>query len=134
VGRRPECARKEKPDPRLGAAEALLRASCAEGASMDELALAAGMSKYHLAREFKSAYGLSPHAYLLNLRINRAKAMLRSGTSPVETALACGFCDQSHLNHVFSAIVGIPPAVYTRMAGAGGRKNLQDARLRSLVP
>jgi AraC-like DNA-binding protein len=52
--------------------------------------------------------------------------MLRSGVSPVETALACGFCDQSHLNHVFGAIVGMPPAAYTRKAGIRECKNLQD--------
>jgi AraC-like DNA-binding protein len=122
VGRRSECARKRKPDPQLDIAESFLRTSLAEGASMDELAFAAGMSKYRLAREFKSAYGLSPHAYLLNLRINRAKAMLKSGTSPVETALACGFCDQSHLNHVFGSIVGIPPAAYTRSSAQEGAR------------
>lgn len=133
-GRRPERMRNGKPNSQLNAAESLLRASLTEGISMDELAFAAGMSKYRLVREFKSAYGLSPHAYLLNLQINRAKTMLRSGISPVETALACGFCDQSHLNHVFGSIVGIPPAVYTRSSGAEGRKNLQDATRRNLLP
>jgi AraC-like DNA-binding protein len=57
--------------------------------------------------------------------------MLRSGVSPVETALACGFCDQSHLNHIFGAIVGMPPAAYTRTAASRGEcKNLQDGTFR----
>jgi AraC-like DNA-binding protein len=98
----------------VSAAEAFLRASLEGGASLDELAALAGMGKYRLVREFKAAYGLSPHAYLLNLRVNEAKAMLRSGASPVETALACGFCDQSHFGRVFERTVGLPPAAFLR--------------------
>jgi AraC-like DNA-binding protein len=93
-----------------------LRSSIEEGASIDELAELAGMGKYRFARAFKSAFGLSPHAYLLNLRVNEAKSLLRGGKSLVDTALACGFCDQSHFGRVFERTVGLSPAAYARGA------------------
>jgi AraC-like DNA-binding protein len=93
-------------------AEALLRASIERGASLDEIAREARMDKYELVRGFKAAYGLSPHAYLLNLRIDEAKARLRAGQNAAQTALACGFCDQSHFSRVFERTVGLPPAAY----------------------
>jgi AraC-like DNA-binding protein len=101
-------------DPRLAAVEASLRRSMERNTSLDELAARAGMDKYALVRSFKASYGLSPHAYLLNLRINRAKELLRSGRSPVEAALGCGFCDQSHFTRAFSQRVGLCPAEYAR--------------------
>jgi AraC-like DNA-binding protein len=111
----------------IEAAEARLRSSIEEGASLDELSELAGMGKYGFARAFKAGYGLSPHAYLLNLRVNQAKAMLGSGRPLADTALACGFCDQSHFTRVFERTVGLSPAVYARlMARRRGRKNVQD--------
>ena len=65
-------------------------------------------------RAFKAAYGLTPHAYLLNLRVDRARARLRRGQSLAEVALDCGFCDQSHLPRAFSRLVGLTPAAYQK--------------------
>jgi AraC-like DNA-binding protein len=107
--------------PWLAEIEAALRRSISRNASLDELARRAGMDKYELVRSFKASYGLSPHAYLLNLKINKAKELLRSGKSPVEAAFACGFCDQSHFTKAFSGRVGLCPAEYARTykTGAG---------------
>jgi len=82
--------------------------------SLEQMSRLAGLSKYHLVRAFKAAFGLTPHGYHLNLRINAAKARLRAGQDPASVALDFGFCDQGHFTRVFSRCVGLPPAAYRR--------------------
>jgi AraC-like DNA-binding protein len=65
-------------------------------------------------RSFKDAYGLTPHAYHLNLRVNEAKARLRMDGDLATVALDAGFCDQSHFTRVFTRCVGMPPAAYQK--------------------
>jgi AraC-like DNA-binding protein len=80
--------------------------------NLEELSAVSGLSKFHLVRSFKECYGLTPHAYLMNLRVNEAKMRLRSGEPLSEAALDCGFCDQSHFTRVFESRVGMTPAAY----------------------
>lgn len=82
--------------------------------SLEELCAVAGLSKYHLVRSFRDAYGLTPHAYHLNLRVNEAKIRLRQGQDLVVVALDSGFYDQSHFTRVFTRCVGMTPAAYQR--------------------
>jgi AraC-like DNA-binding protein len=82
--------------------------------SLSELAAACGCSPFHLARAFTAQFGLPPHAYLNNLRVNRAKRMIRAGTPLADVAYAVGYCDQSHLNRRFKKIVGITPSQYAQ--------------------
>lgn len=77
--------------------------------SLDDLAEAANLSRYHFLRTFRKQTGLSPHTYLLQVRANRAKQHLSGGATISETALNCGFCDQSHLTRRFKKIYGITP-------------------------
>ena len=105
VHARPQALRK---------AMAHLRAHLEAPLSLESLCAVAGLSKYHLVRAFRHAYGLAPHALHLSLRVNDAKARLRRGQEVVEVALACGFCDQSHFTRVFSRCVGMTPAAYQR--------------------
>jgi AraC-like DNA-binding protein len=86
----------------------------AEPVSLEQLAEAAGLSRFHLLRAFGRRYGLTPHAWLLRRRVNHAKALLRAGASPAEAALASGFADQSHLGLHFRRLVGLTPAAYRR--------------------
>jgi AraC-like DNA-binding protein len=95
-----------------------LRAHLGGPVALDDLARVAGLSKYHLVRAFRDQYGLTPHAYLLNLRVDAAKARLRGGQDPAGVALDAGFCDQSHFTRVFGACVGMTPAAYARAAAA----------------
>ncbi|WP_042149305.1 helix-turn-helix transcriptional regulator [Pseudoalteromonas sp. '520P1 No. 412'] len=60
-----------------------------------------GLSRFHLIRSFKQTYGLSPHAYQLDKRIKKAKNLLKSGHSIIETSHLLGFADQSHLQRNF---------------------------------
>jgi AraC-like DNA-binding protein len=86
-----------------------LQASWAKAISLDELAEVAGLSRFHLLREFRKRYGLPPHAYQLQLRILRAKEMLFLGMPPGDVALKVGFYDQAHFTHALKRYVGVSP-------------------------
>ena len=72
----------------------------------------AHLSKSTLLRAFTKTKGITPYRYLETVRINKAKEMLEKGISPLQTAMETGFSDQSHLNHFFMKLIGIPPATY----------------------
>lgn len=82
----------------------------------DALAQAAGAAdRFQLARAFRAAYGTSPHAYLVQIRLLRARQLLAAGEPPAVVAAACGFADQSHLTRRFRRAYGLTPAVYRRL-------------------
>ncbi len=83
-----------------------------EPIQLDDLAALAGKSKFSLLRQFSSAFKLTPHAYLTNQRINHAKKRLLEGESAAQTAVACGFFDQSHFIKSFKQYVGLSPSDY----------------------
>ena len=70
------------------------------------------MSSYYLLRAFHRALGLPPHQYLMNVRIQRAQAMLSRRLPIARVAAACGFSDQSHLNRCFKRVLGVTPGRY----------------------
>ncbi|MBC9206391.1 AraC family transcriptional regulator [Roseomonas aerophila] len=79
----------------------------------DALAQAAGAAdRFQLARAFRAAYGTSPHAYLLQLRLLLARRLLAGGERPAAAAAACGFADQSHLGRRFRQAYGVTPAAF----------------------
>ena len=81
---------------------------------------ACGLSASHFARAFKQSTGQPPHRWLLHRRVERAKTLMSDTRATLaETALACGFADQSHFNRVFEQVVGIPPGTWRR--GGGGK-------------
>lgn len=82
--------------------------------SLDDISNALDISKYHFLRLFKQKTYLSPHTYLMLRRIEKAKQFLQNGESIINTAYACGFNDQSHLNRRFKAITGLTPGSYKR--------------------
>ena len=86
----------------------------AESLMLAELAQVARLSTYHLIRAFRAEVGLTPHAYLLDVRVRRARDFLRLGLAPAEVALRAGFADQAHLTRAFKARVGVAPGAYRR--------------------
>jgi len=70
------------------------------------------ISKFSILRQFKKDFKLTPHAYLINKRINLAKTLLTKGHTVADTAVECGFFDQSHFVKTFKNFVGINPAAY----------------------
>ena len=80
--------------------------------SLADIARAANLSPYHLTRVFKKAAGISPHQYLLQVRVNSARSLLTAGAgdrSLAEIAAAVGFADQSHLTRHFKRMLGVTP-------------------------
>ncbi|WP_281178683.1 helix-turn-helix domain-containing protein [Sanguibacter suarezii] len=78
------------------------------------LARSVGMSQYQLIRAVKRATGLTPIAWRNDVRVTRARAMLRGGESITSVAYALGFADQSHFHRVFRSHVAATPGSYIR--------------------
>ena len=83
-----------------------------EPVTLDELAKAAALSRFHLVRSFAKEYGLPPHAYQVQMRIKEACRFLRAGMPCVQVASAAGFADQSHFARHFKRIMGVAPGIY----------------------
>jgi len=83
-----------------------------------DLADLAHMSVFHLIRQFRLAYGLPPYMYLEQVRVTRAKELLRRGDHITSVAYVTGFSDQSHLTRRFKRIVGVPPGQYAKCYAA----------------
>ena len=79
---------------------------------LSELAAVSGLSRAHMIRSFRREFFITPHAYLTDLRIRKARRLLRLGQSPAEVALACGFADQAHLTRHFKARNGVTPGQF----------------------
>lgn len=77
--------------------------------ALDELSQAVGISRYATIRLFKNNFGLTPHVYQLNQKVNIARRLLKSGESIVQIAHSLGFTDQSHFHHVFKSYTGVTP-------------------------
>jgi len=82
--------------------------------TLDDIAMKLGYSKEHIIRIFKKEFGLSPHAFLMNAKLNRAKYLLEisKNINLSQIALDVGFYDQSHLNKFFKKTFGITPNEY----------------------
>ncbi|MCS3838977.1 AraC-like DNA-binding protein [Pseudomonas sp. JAI111] len=105
-------------DPRLPLvaqkARDYLHANARFDIGLDQVAAAAGVDRFRLTRAFKAAYGLAPHAYLVQLRLSKARRMLSSGAQPATVAMELGFADQSHLGRWFVRAYGLTPAMYRK--------------------
>jgi AraC family transcriptional regulator len=83
--------------------------------SLQALANESGYSRVHFVRMFKAATGSSPHNYLLNLKLDRARELLKNPSMPlIDIALDCGFSSHSHMSRFFHKIVGVTPSAYRR--------------------
>lgn len=96
-----ESPRTRRVDPRIRAAIELVRAEYAKPLSIDAMAKAARMSRYHFSRAFRDAVGLSPYQYLLEVRVERAADMLRDGAGVSEAAYGVGFNDLGRFARAF---------------------------------
>lgn len=83
--------------------------------TLAELAGVAGLDLYSFARWFKKAFGVPPYQFVLQARIERAKALLGASNEPiVDIALQCGFGSHSHLTTAFRRMVGVSPSGYRK--------------------
>ncbi|HZV75406.1 MAG TPA: helix-turn-helix transcriptional regulator [Conexibacter sp.] len=100
-------------DRHLLRAKDLADARYAEPLGVEDLARAAGLSRAHFSREFRRAFGESPHAYLLTRRLERAAALLRTTDHSVaEICLAVGLQGIGSFTTSFTRTYGMSPTAY----------------------
>ena len=81
--------------------------------TLDDLAGLCGLGRFPFLKQFKRTIGMTPHAWLLRLRLERACGLLsRSGQPIIDVAHAVGFYDQSHFNRAFRQAFGVAPSRY----------------------
>jgi len=95
-----------------------MRAQYAANLRLEALAAEVGLSTFQLIGLFKRTVGLTPHAYLTQIRLGAARRHLRRAKAPAEVATTVGFYDQSALNKHFKRCYGITPLQFTRAAAA----------------
>ena len=94
-------------------AKDLADARYVEPLGVDDLARAAGLSRAHFSREFRRAFGESPHAYLLTRRLERAAALLRTtDRSVADICLSVGLQSVGSFTTSFPRTFGMSPTAY----------------------
>jgi AraC-like DNA-binding protein len=84
-----------------------------EPLTVDDMAAAAGLSRAHFSREFRRAFGESPHAYLLTRRLERAAAMLRTtDRSIADVCFSVGLQSVGSFTSSFGRMFGVSPSAY----------------------
>ena len=105
--------RFDPPERHLLRARDLVDARYAEPLVVADLARAAGLSRAHFSREFRRAFGESPHAYLLTRRLERAAAMLRAtDRSVADICFSVGLQSVGSFTTSFTRTFGISPTAY----------------------
>ncbi len=80
--------------------------------SLDRLSMVAGVGTRHLIRSFRRTFGITPHAFVRQTRVRRARELLRGGAPIADVAYATGFADQAHLTKAFKLLIGTTPGRY----------------------
>jgi transcriptional regulator GlxA family with amidase domain len=115
------------PERHLLRAKDLADARYSEPLGVEDLARAAGLSRAHFSREFRRAFGESPHAYLLTRRLERAAALLRTtDRSIADICFTVGHQSVGSFTSSFTRTYGMPPTAY--------RASFPPASQQALVP
>jgi AraC-like DNA-binding protein len=94
--------------------QAFLHANLNNDIGLVEVAKALAVDRYRLSRVFKSFFGIAPHAYLIQLRLVKARALLAQKYNPIDVANQLCFADQSHLGRWFKRCYQLTPANYQK--------------------
>ncbi|WP_394788189.1 AraC family ligand binding domain-containing protein [Rhodoferax sp.] len=106
-------------DSRLQRARELILDQLSDTLRLETIANAAGLNRFQLIRSFKQAYGLTPHAFQLDQRINHGKQLLKRGHTLVDVAQQLGFADQSHFQRHFKSRHAVTPRFYQQALAQG---------------
>ncbi len=98
--------------PSLANAKARIDDDPAAHHPLDELAQEAGAGRFQTLRGFARLTGLTPHAYVVQRRLDVARSMIRHGAALADAASAAGFADQSHFHRSFTRRYGLTPGTY----------------------
>jgi AraC family transcriptional regulator len=90
----------------------LLEERHADSHNLHDLGRRVGMSPFHMARTFRELVGVSPHRYLVDIRLREAARRLRDGEAVTDTCFAVGFCDLSNFIRSFRRKFGVSPSRY----------------------
>ena len=85
---------------------------CTQIIHLDNLCEQASLSRYHLTRQFKQVYGIPPHEYLINRRVQHGQKLLKQGARIIDSALNSGFADQAHFQRTFKKLLSATPKQY----------------------
>ena len=100
---------------RLCRARDLVHERCSERLTVAQLALTAGVSRYHFLRLFRDAFGETPHQYLMRVRLDRARKLLAGDAASVtEVCMEVGFSSLGSFSTLFASRVGMPPSGYRK--------------------
>ena len=84
---------------------------------LEELAALLNMSQYHFCRLFKRSTGVSPHQFVIQQRVDRAKQLLqKTDRNILDVAIHCGFTDGSHLTRHFRKLTGVTPTHFRQQS------------------
>lgn len=100
--------------PRMARARARIDDDPTAAITIAELAREAGVSRFQLVRGFARFTGLTPHAYIVQRRLDAARAMIAAGAALANVATDSGFADQSHFNRMFARRYGVTPGAYAK--------------------
>jgi AraC family chemosensory pili system transcriptional regulator ChpD len=106
-------------DPMVARALEYLRDCHLDPIDLDTLALEVGTTKFRLLRHFRAEVGLTPHQFVVSLRIAHARRLLAGGTPVSVAASESGFADQSHLTRYFRHRLGFTPGRYRQTVSKG---------------
>ncbi len=99
---------------RLSIYEQVIEGKLNSELGLQRMALAAGVTRFQVIRDFKKLVGLTPGAFIRNRKLRRAGALIEQGLSLAAAAADSGFSDQSHLSRTFRAAHGITPGMFKR--------------------
>lgn len=98
--------------PSIARAKQLIDENPSAAVTLADLAREADLSRWQVIRAFALSTGLTPHAYLLQRRIDLARQLIAGGMKLAEAAVTSGFADQSHMTRTFRRRYGLSPKLW----------------------
>jgi AraC-like DNA-binding protein len=116
VGTSPRSVNSRRMRPEVERARAVIDDDPTSAITLADLAEASGLGRFQLLRAFARATGLTPHAYILQRRVELARRLVDAGEPLADAAIASGFSDQSHMTRAFASRFGLTPGAYAAAA------------------
>ncbi|MGU7768957.1 AraC family transcriptional regulator [Burkholderia sp. MR1-5-21] len=109
--------RRAGDNAKLARAADYIAGHCRDAVTLDAICAAADLSPSYLIRAFNARYGMTPHAFLIDRRVQYGRAELRRGRPIADVALDAGFADQAHFQRAFRRIAAATPGQYRAAEG-----------------